>query len=93
MLPLHAWNPCDRDLVCFPRAALYTKQNIVKIEVVQRRGARFVYNDYSWYSHVSPMLDNLGWDTLEQRRLKAQTIMFYKIHENFPESFLMKLQP
>ena len=28
------------------------------------------------------MLDNLGWDTLEQRRLKAQTIMFYKIHEN-----------
>ncbi len=48
-----AWNP-------------YTKRNINKIEMVQCRAARFVFNDYSRASHVSPMIDRLGWDNLQQ---------------------------
>ena len=64
-----AWNP-------------HTEVNINKIEMVQRRAARFVYNDYSRYNHVSQMLENLGWDTLEKRRLISQATMFYKINRN-----------
>ena len=55
--------------------------NINKIEMVQRRAARFVFNDYSRASHVSPMIDHLGWDNLQQRRLLHQATMFYKIHQ------------
>ena len=63
-----AWNP-------------HMQCNIDKIEMVQRRAARFVYNDYSRYSHVSPMIKALGWDSLEYRRLNNQVFMFYKIYE------------
>ncbi len=52
-----------------------------KIEMVQRRAVRFVLNDYSRASHVSPMIDRLGWDNLQQRRLLYQATMFYKIHQ------------
>lgn len=64
--PCCAWNP-------------FTKQNITQIEMVQRRAARFVLNDYSRFSHVTPMIEHLGWDSLEDRRLLFQTTMFYKI--------------
>ena len=63
-----AWNP-------------YTKRNIAKIEMIQRRAARFVYNDYSRYTHVTHMINSLGWVTLENRRLYQQMQMFYKIQQ------------
>ena len=44
----------------------YTKWNIHQIELVKHRVARFVFGDYSNLSHVTPMLKQLGWDTLEQ---------------------------
>ena len=46
----------------------YTKENIEKIEMVQRRAARWVANDYSPYSSVSNILSNLRWRSLETRR-------------------------
>ena len=57
----------------------HTKQNISKIEMVQRRAARWVKNNYSSYDSVSNMLDNLGWRSLENRRIDSRLIMFYKI--------------
>ena len=57
----------------------YTKENKSKIEKVQRRAARWVSNDYSTYSSVTDMLSNLGWRSLENRRIDAQLTMFYKI--------------
>ena len=60
------WSPC-------------TKENIEKIEMVQRRAARWVTNDYSPYSSVSNMLSNLGWRSLENRRYDARLITFYKV--------------
>ena len=45
----------------------YTKDNINKIEKVQRRAARWVLNDYSSYSSVTDTLSNLGWRSLENR--------------------------
>ena len=57
----------------------YTKENINKIEKVQRRAARWVSNDYSSYSSVTDMLSNLGWRSLENRRTNTRLAMFYKI--------------
>ena len=39
-------------------------QIIHQIELVQHRAARFVFRDYSNYTHVTPMLKQLGWDAL-----------------------------
>ena len=58
----------------------HTKSNVDKIEMVQRRAARFVCHDYSRYSHVSTLINALGWESLEQRRLNNQVCMFYKIY-------------
>ena len=58
----------------------YKQQNINKIESVQRRAAPYVLNHYSRYSHVTPMIQSLGWDLLHHRRLLSQGTMFYKIY-------------
>ena len=58
----------------------HTKSNVDKIEMVQRRAARFVCHDYSRYSHVSTLINALGWESLEQRRLNNHVCMFYKIY-------------
>ena len=42
---------------------------------------RFVNNDYSRFSHVSPMFDALDWDSLEHCRFANQMCMFYKIYK------------
>ena len=60
----------------------YTKKNILMIEAVQRRAARFVTNTYNRTSSVTAMLFRLGWPSLEQRREIAKTIMMYKILHN-----------
>ena len=57
----------------------YTKENKDKIEMVQRRAARWVSNDYSTYSSVTEMMSSLGWRSLENRRYDARLLMFYKI--------------
>ena len=62
-----AWNP-------------YTTTLVDKLDHVQRAAARFVFADYRRTSHVTPMITNLGWDSLHVRRLLAQSTMFYKIH-------------
>ena len=55
------------------------ERNKSKIEKVQKRAARWVSNDYSTYSSVTDMLSNLGWRSLENRRIDARLTMFYKI--------------
>ena len=59
--------------------SLYTKENINKIEMLQRRAARRVCNDYSPYSSVTDMLSNLGWRSHELRRYDSRIAMYYKI--------------
>ena len=49
----------------------YTKENIGKIGKGQP--------DYSTYSSVTDILSNLGWRSLENRRIDASLTMFYKI--------------
>ena len=59
--------------------APYLQKDIVKLESVQRRSARFVLNDYARLSSVTNMLQRLGWSTLEQRRNSLKIFMLYKI--------------
>ena len=53
----------------------HTQDDISKIEMVQRRAARWVLGDYSPYSSVSDMLEKLGWRTLQQRRTDARLVL------------------
>ena len=57
----------------------HTSSNISKLEMVQRRTTRFVKEDSDRTSSVTSMLNNLGWDTLQERRQMAKTTMFYRI--------------
>lgn len=50
-----------------------------KLEMVQRRAARYVCNNYHNTSSVTSMLNELQWPSLSERRLKTRLIMFYKV--------------
>ena len=56
----------------------YYNKYVNKLEAVQRRMARFVYNEYGFIS-VTNLLKNLSWPTLRQRRTCNRGIMLYKI--------------
>ena len=58
------------------------KTLIHKVEMVQRRAARFACNRYHNTSSVTDMLLDLQWETLETRRQKLQLTMFFKIINN-----------
>ena len=47
--------------------------------MIQGRAARWVKNNYSPYDSVSNMLDNLGWRSLENRRIDSRLVMFCRI--------------
>ena len=57
----------------------HVKEQIKKIEMVQRRAARWTLNDYARSSSVTQMLNQLNWQTLEERRSVARLCLFYKI--------------
>ena len=57
----------------------HTEDNIQKLEMIQRRAARFVCKDYSRTSSVTTMLNQLGWQSLRERRAQAKVTMMYKI--------------
>ena len=60
----------------------YTETLKNKLEMVQRRAARFVLHRYRRTSSVGTMLENLGWQSLSERRRRASLIMFFKIHNS-----------
>ena len=60
----------------------YTQEQKQKLELVQRRTARFVVRNYSRTASVTTMLVKLRWKTLEERRKNARLETFYKIINN-----------
>ena len=56
----------------------YHKDLVDKLEMVQRRAARFVTNDYRRSSSVSAMLNNLGWTSLKDRRTASRVQILQK---------------
>ena len=46
----------------------HTQCNIHSVEMIQRKAARFVFNDFARLASITTMLEHLGWDSLEKRR-------------------------
>ena len=63
----------------------YTQHNIDKIEMVQRRAARYALNNYNRTSSVTDMLKELGWDTLELRRKRQRLSLMYMFQNDLAE--------
>jgi hypothetical protein len=63
------------------RYGTHTDRSLInKIEMVQKRAARFVTSNYSREPEtVTSILQNLGWPTLETHRQGARLILLYKI--------------
>ena len=59
------------------------KQQISQVEQLQRKAARYVFNDYRdrLPGAVTNMIDTLQWDSLACRRTKASLILLHKINE------------
>ena len=57
----------------------HQSQHTHKLEMVQRRAARFVCNNYHNTSSVTDMVNTLQWPPLAERRLKSRLVIFYKI--------------
>jgi len=57
----------------------YQKTLIHKIEIIQRRAARWVYSNYDYYSSVSTMLNDLNKPMLEDRRKVNRLSLLYSI--------------
>ena len=57
----------------------YLNKDIDRIENIQRRGARFVHNDFQRTSSVTSMMNELGWKPLAQRRREQRLTLLFKI--------------
>ena len=53
--------------------------DIMKLEKVQQRAARWVLNDYSRFGSVTLMLDQLSWPTLQTRRKLSRLQTLHKV--------------
>ena len=60
------WDPYQKSLTC-------------KIEMIQRRAARWVFSNYDYHSSVSNMLADLNWPTLEGRRRESRLSLLSRI--------------
>ena len=74
-----SWNP-------------HTDRDVKTLEQVQREAARFVTGQYKPKTSVTKLIRDLGWDSLELRRLMSSCTMFHKIHHQlvnigFPPCF------
>ena len=61
-----AWNP-------------HANNDVKRLENIQRQATRFVFQDFRRTTSVTPLIQQLQWDSLQTRRLLNQSVMFYKI--------------
>ena len=65
----------------------FNKNQISQLDFVQRRAARIVSNNFQDREPgaVTSIISNLKWESLEQRREKARSVLMYNIVHNFVE--------
>ena len=56
----------------------HTQKDIDCLEKTQRCCTRFVYQDFQRTSSVTQMMTQLGWESLAERRAKAEATMMYR---------------
>ena len=56
----------------------YTKELTQKVEKIQRRAARMVYNNYDWKTSVNELIQELQWDSLSNRRKNNRLAILHK---------------
>lgn len=61
---------------------LHTKTNITKIEKVQRKSGRFIFNSYSWRTSPSSLLEAAELESLSIRRYRDQNEIFFLLYNN-----------
>ena len=73
-----AYKTLVRPLVEYPSSiwSPYTQNNIHKIEMVQRRAARWTLYSYTRQASVIEMLTHLGWRSLDYRTVTNNFIKF-----------------
>ncbi len=60
----------------------YSNKDINRIESIQNKAARFVHRNYNTYDSVTAMKQQLGWQSLQERRFVARQKILYKtVHE------------
>ena len=65
----------------------YYQTDIQQLEKVQRRAARWVLNDFSRYSSITNMLQQLSWLSLQvHRKICRLQTLFKIIHNEYPLS-------
>ena len=65
----------------------YYNTDMNKLEIIQRRAARWVLSDYNRTSSVTSMLNQLSWPTLQMRRKISRLQLFHNIlHHHVPLS-------
>ena len=74
-------NTCLRPIVEYASTMWdpHTDKNIDKLEMVQRRAARYVLHRHRNKCSVTNMLQSLNWRSLEDRRKDLRLCMMYKI--------------
>ena len=60
----------------------YKQNQIAQLEQIQRKAARYVFNDYTNKTPgaVTGMINTLNWESLQSRRTKARLVLLYKIN-------------
>ena len=72
----------------------HTESDIDRLQMVQRRAARFVMGDWRRRSSVTAILQHLQWPSLQRRRSEAKLAMLYKIqHQLIDIPVAPNLQP
>ena len=71
----------------------HTKEQVSKIERIQRRAARVVANNHHKTSSVTKMLKELNWPSLEDRRKAARLTTLYKIRQGVVKVSTEHLKP
>ena len=64
---------------CSPVWDPFYQKNIDRLEKVQQRAARFVFNDYKPISSVTSMVSHLGCKPLQERRREHRLSLLCKI--------------
>ena len=72
-------------------------EDIMELEKVQRRAARWVLNDYGQFSSVTSMLDQLSWPTIQSchnlsRLHTLHKVFYHQLSLSIPPYYLSAIR-